>query len=57
MKRTFLDEMFDFRLQRIIYNLSYINQRAIEEEHPDIKSQSCYIIEVVETIRSNREDS
>jgi len=55
MKRTFLDEVFDRRLQKCIDNLFYINQLAIKEEQPDIKSQSCYLIEILETVLSNRE--
>jgi len=56
MKRTFLDEVFDRRLQKCIDNLFYINQLAIKEEQPDIKSQSCYLIEVLETVLSNRKE-
>jgi len=56
MKRTFLDEIFDRRLQKSIDNLFYINQLAIKEEQPDIKSQSCYLIEILETVLSNRKE-
>lgn len=56
MKKTFLDEVFERRLKKSINNFSYINQQAIKEEHPDIKSQSCYIVEILETILSNRKE-
>jgi len=57
MKRTRLDDEFETVLNKCINNLFFINQLAIKEEQPDIKSASCYLIEIIETVLSNREDS
>ena len=54
MRRTRLDENFEIALNKCRSSLFFINQLAIKEEQPDIKSQSCYIIEVLDTVLSNR---
>ena len=56
MKRTALDDKFDRVLENCSRVLFDMNQKAINEGHPDIQSVSCYLIEAIETAISNREN-
>jgi len=56
MKRTKLDDEFDEYIWWITERLTYFNMESIAQKQPDIKSASCYILEILDTIMSNRTD-
>jgi hypothetical protein len=56
MKRTPLDDEFEKVLDECADALNEINQKAIKDEQPDIKSQSCHLIEIIDTLLSNRRE-
>lgn len=54
MKKTTADRDFEQMLDDFAEKLLVINQWAIKEGHEDIKGSTCYIIEIIDTILSNR---
>lgn len=54
MRRTKLDQEFEEVLERCLSLLGDINTKAREQDRVDIKFQSCYVWEAVETCLTNK---
>ena len=54
MKRTELDAEFESVLNDCYKKLFNINQKAVKDNQPDIKHSSCYLLELIYTLLTNR---
>ena len=54
LKRTKFDDEFDEYIWSVIEKLTYFNTEAISRGHPDIRGSSNYVLEILDTLMSNR---